>query len=93
MVFPKPFQLVLHPCIKDTVDYLSKTVQQRDSCNVGGFRLDVEMGVACAAPKCHLHQSTKTNPYQSGHNNTEMLNFSLGEREYSFPSEFIFKFS
>lgn len=34
---------------------------------------------------------TKTNLYQSGHKNTEMLNLPLGERAYSFPSEFIFK--
>lgn len=55
MFFPQPFQLVLYPCIKDTVDYSSKNLQQRDFCNVGGFRLDTEMGVACAVPKCHLH--------------------------------------
>lgn len=36
--------------------YSSKNLQQRDFCNVGGFRLDTEMGVACAVPKCHLHQ-------------------------------------
>lgn len=33
----------------------------------GGFRLDVEMGIAHAVPEHHLHQSTKANLYQPGH--------------------------